>query len=165
MASRPIANRPIASRPIASRPIAASTPSLSLVAAAPAWRVALIVGAVLAAAAVAWFGQHDAAARARRAADPDLLALLRLMAGIKAGAAVAMLWLAQWRLRRAAPPVLACGMVAGGMLMVSGPVLIWTMAGMGLGVLAFYAGLVSLGALLWSDRGTILDMMGALRPR
>lgn len=153
---------------MSSRPAVASVPALPAAqsrAASPIWRIALVGGAALTAAAVVWAGQHDPAARAARQADPDLAMLLRLMAAIKAGAGMALLWVAQWRLRRAAPPALAGGLVGAAMLMASGPALIWTMAGIAPGALAFYAGLTALGALLWSDRAAILDMMGEARRR
>jgi hypothetical protein len=149
---------------MSSRTADASAPGLPaerLVAASPLWRIALVAGAALTFAIVVWAGQQDPAARAARQADPDLLMILRLMAAIKAGAAIALLWLAQWRLRRAARPAPAIGMVAAGMLMVSGPALIGTMAGIALGALAFYVGLAALGALLWSDRAAILGMLAA----
>src|SRR4051794_3442909 len=72
-------------------------------AAPPVWRVAMVAGPALAVAAVLTVGQQDDAARAARLADPGLLAVLRLMAAIKAGAAIGLIWLAQWRLRLPAP--------------------------------------------------------------
>lgn len=107
-------------------------------------------------------GTHDAAAQATRAADPELLAVLRLMAGIKAAAATGLLALAQWRLRLPAPPLLAPALVGAGMLMACGPPLIWTMALVGLGVLSFYAGLVAMIALLWTDRATVAAVLERL---
>jgi hypothetical protein len=126
------------------------------------WPVVLLAAAVITAAMVLWIGHTDPAARARRVGDADLLMLLRLMAGIKAGAALGLLWLAAWRLRRPASPSLALGLVGAVMLMVSGPALLWNMFAIGFGALTFYGGLAALCLLLWRDRATILARLGVL---
>jgi hypothetical protein len=129
------------------------------------WQMTLLAGAGLTAAAVLTAGTLDTAARAARAADPDLLAVLRLMAGIKAAAAISVLWLSHWRLERPMPRLRALALIGAGMLMACGPALIWTMAGIAPGALCFYTGLAASIVLLWTDRAMVAAVLERLAAR
>lgn len=147
------------------RPVGTDVPAVRPASVMRFWRSAMIACPAVTAGVVLAVGTQDTAAQAARAADPDLLIVLRLMAGIKATAAIGVLGASHWRLRLPASRLLAPALVGAGMLMACGPALIWTMAGVGLGVVSFYAGLVAAIVVLLTDRATVAAVLEQLAAR
>jgi hypothetical protein len=102
--------------------------------------------------------QHDGAALTR---------LMRFMALIKAGMALAAASAVFWRLGVPArwPWLVAYGL--SGVAMAAGPGLIWGMVHVGLGALLLHGGLLATIFLLWRDKavGTRLEALLAARQR
>jgi len=98
-------------------------------------------------------------------AGGDLTRLLRFMAVLKAGMAVAAGAAVFWRLGAAVTlPWLAAYAVAGG-AMAAGPGVIWAMAHVGLGALLLHGGLFATILLLWRDPATASRMASILARR
>ncbi len=134
-------------------PAAASAP-------APAARAAalprILLGAAVAlAAAAAWLATGGPEAARAAAADPELTWLLRPMAATKLLVALGALALAYWRLGRPAGPAAMAGWLVAAALLGAGPALIWRIATVGVGGLAFHAGLLALLLTAWLDRGAV----------
>jgi hypothetical protein len=117
------------------------------------WR-ALLLLAVIAASGAAWLATPaTAVAQATRAIDGELIMLLRFMAAVKAGMALAGMAAAFWRLGYPASPLLATAYVGSVVLMCAAPVLIWQLAHVAIGAALFHAGLALLVVALFADRG------------
>lgn len=132
-------------------PAAASAP-------APATRATalprILLGATVALAA-AWLATGGPEAARAAAADPELTWLLRPMAATKLLVALGALALAYWRLGRPAGPAAMAGWLVAAALLGAGPALIWRIATVGVGGLAFHAGLLALLLTAWLDRGAV----------
>jgi hypothetical protein len=115
----------------------------------------LLAATVALAAAAAWLATDGAEAARASAADPELTRLLRSMAATKLVVALGALALAGWRLGRLTGPVATAGWLAAAALLAAGPVLIWRIAPVELGGLAFHAGLLVLLLTAWLDRGAV----------
>jgi hypothetical protein len=78
--------------------------------------------------------------------------LLRAMAGLKAGMALAVTSVILWRVGSpaSAPRIIAYATAI--VLMAAGPGLIWTLAHVGLGAAMLHGGLLMAIVLLWRDR-------------
>lgn len=116
----------------------------TLSAARPYWRPAL-AGAVLGAAALALTtqaGPHD----------PELAALLRFMAIVKAAMALGAAALVGWRFGSPVRPAAGLGYIAGAASMAAGAGLIWQLGHIGAGALLVHGGLVALAGIAWLDR-------------
>ena len=95
------------------------------------------------------------------AAGADLTRLLRMMAMLKAGLALAACAAVFWRLATVVTPVrLAAYAVACG-AMAAGPVLIWNMAHVVGGAVLLHGGLASAIMLVWRDPA-VADRLAAM---
>lgn len=151
------------SRNLDPAPTAASSPAQTAMPPALA-RTALFVAVALAVGLAHGLGQGEAATRAA-AADPELTRLLRGMAVLKAGLALAVAALVAWRLTYPASRRLAAGLITAASLMAAGPVLIWHMAPVLAAALLFHAGTALLLALCWVDRSGARELMGRIGTR
>jgi peptidoglycan/LPS O-acetylase OafA/YrhL len=120
----------------------------------------VLVAAAAGFAAGAWGGPAAAAQ-----AEPDLVRLMRFMAGVKAllafGAAAAVVW-------RLGAPVTALRLAAyatAAAAMAAGPGLIWGMTHVVAGSVLLHGGLVATVLLLWRDPGTALWLNMVLTAR
>lgn len=116
----------------------------ALPAAQACWRL-LLAAAVVGAATFALAtqpGPHD----------PELAALLRFMAVVKAGMALGAAALLAWRLGWPVRPATGLGYIAGVSGMAAGAGLIWQLGHIGAGALLVHGGLVALASLAWLDR-------------
>ncbi|ABD05202.1 conserved hypothetical protein [Rhodopseudomonas palustris HaA2] len=119
--------------------------------------VALIVAAAaIIAALVATLS--DATSLTAQQADPELVMLLRFMAGVKALLALAALGAAVWRLGYPTSPTLTLGYTLAPALMCAAPVVIWQIAHVGVGAALFHAGFVLLLLALYADRGEATEL-------
>ena len=123
----------------------------------------LIVCAAVAAGALT----VDATARAAavRAAGGDLTRLMRFMAAIKGVLALAALAGIVWRLGAPVSAARLLAYAAASAAMAAGPLLIWTMAHVGLGALLLHGGLLAAGLLLWHDPAVADRLAGMLPSR
>ena len=114
-------------------------------------RLALAVMIAVALAAAFLATNPDTATQAATLAGKDLTRLLRAMAVIKAGMALAVIAAVFWRLGSAItlPRFGAYALVCAAM--ASGPALIWDMAAVGAGALLLHCGLLAGVVLLWRD--------------
>lgn len=122
-------------------------------------RALLLGGCVLAASAAAW--QGDPASYLR--ADPELARLLRGMALIKSGIALAaiaaVLWRLGWPLTR---PATAAGYLGACWVLAGSCMLIWQLTDIAVAAIAFDgAGLVLLG-LVWHEHRAARSMPASL---
>jgi hypothetical protein len=108
--------------------------------------VALPAATMALSATLAWTLSAGPAAVEAAAADPELTRLLRAMALIKGSLALGVLLLATWRLAaiRNLPAVALTGWMAALALVAAGPVLIWRIAPLLHGAVAFHSGLLLL---------------------
>ena len=84
--------------------------------------------------------------------DPELAALLRFMAVLKAAMALGAATLLGWRLRSPVRPAVGLGYVVGAAGMAAGAGLIWRLGHVGAGACLVHGGLLTLAALAWADR-------------
>lgn len=115
-------------------------------------RIALLatcLGAGLASAALA-----DPAAMA--GVEPELVLLLRGMAVLKAGLALAAVALAFWRFGRPVSLLSAAGYVVGVSTLVAASVLIWFLSFIAGAAIAFHVGALGLLVLAWRDGRTAM---------
>lgn len=111
--------------------------------------LALMISAAVASYALATDSESAAAIRA---ADPDLVRLLRGMALIKMGMCACAAAGVLWRLR--ASPVGAGRFVAYGLAcaaMAAGPAFIWNMESLRAGAALVHGGLLAAIVVLWTD--------------
>ena len=127
-------------------------------------RAALLAAVGLAVAAAHLLGGGEAAVRIA-AADPELTQLLRGMAVLKAGLALAVVGLVAWRVDYPARPRLLAGLIVSAALLAAGPVLIWHVAPIVAGALLFHAGMALLLVLCWADRSGARGFQGAVARR
>lgn len=120
------------------------------------WGVAAI-GAVAGAFATG----AAATAAAAQADGPDLLMLLRFMAGVKGLMGLGLIALAAWRLGFPARPAIAAWYTITCGLMPLGAGLIWGLAHVALGAVLFHAGMFTMFGVMWADQ----DDGGALLTR
>ena len=139
---------------------------------APAVSPNLTRGAILvvmagAATAGLWATSAVASRDAVAAAGADLTYLLRFMAALKGGLALAAAAALVWRLSAAVSPLRFAAYAGAAACMVAGPGLVWGMAHVGLGALLLHGGLAATAALLWFDPGSaeLLDRILSLRSR
>lgn len=121
----------------------------------------LIVAAALAGGVMT--ADTAAKAAAAQAAGEDLTRLMRFMAAIKGGLALAALAGVVWRL---GTPVSMTRFVAYGAAcaaMGAGPGLIWTMTHVALGALLLHGGLLVAVLMLWRDPA-VADRLAAMLP-
>ena len=95
--------------------------------------------------------------------DPDLLRLMRFMAAIKGGFALAALAASLWRLARPTGPWRRIAYVAGPPLMIVGACGLWAMRDPGLAALALHGGLIAVLAAALTDPDFVPDRLP--RPR
>lgn len=114
----------------------------------PQPRLVLAAATVLALAASAAFVARAPAA----AIDPDLVRVIRCMAAIKGGFALAALAACLWRLGRPASGWRRLAYVAGPPLMAAGAVALWSMHLLGLAALGLHLGLLAVAAAALTDR-------------
>jgi hypothetical protein len=112
-------------------------------------RILLWSALALAAALGLWAGA------APTPADPELTALLRFMAAMKAGIALGAAFLLDWRLRHPIRPTLAAASIAAAATALAGPALMFGLVQMTLGGILHYAGLGALLFLAALDRAAI----------
>ncbi len=93
--------------------------------------------------------------------EPTLLVLIRFMAVAKLAMAVGAFALVHWRARRIVPPGLALAYAVATCLMLASPGLIWSLAHIGLGALAFHAGLILFLGGAWVDDCVLASRLGA----
>jgi hypothetical protein len=123
----------------------------------------LVITAAVAASAVS--ATSPASSLAVAHAGTELTRLLRFMAVLKAGIAVAAAATVFWRLGAAvtlpwfAAYAAACGAMA------AGPGVIWAMVHVGLGAVLLHGGLLAVILLLWRDPGTAGRMQAILLRR
>ena len=84
--------------------------------------------------------------------DPELAALLRFMAVVKAAMALGAAALIAGRLGWPVRPAAGLGYVAGASGMAAGAGLIWQLGHVGTGALLVHAGLLALAGIAWLDR-------------
>ncbi len=128
--------------PLAATPVARPAPALPR-------RILLWSALALAAAAGVVAGAAPAPA------DPELTALLRFMAAMKAGIALGAALLVDWRLRHPIRPFLAGAAVVAAATALAGPALMFGTVQMTLGGILHYAGLGALLLLAAVDRVAI----------
>jgi hypothetical protein len=85
------------------------------------------------------------------ATPADLARLLRFMALIKGGIAVAALGAVWWRLRVPVTMKLSLAYVVGTWIMLGASVAIWQLAHMVLAAVAFHAGMLAVLVAAWRD--------------
>ncbi len=113
----------------------------------PMYRLALVVGMLAIAGAVAVTTNAPPVA----SADASFVRMMRVMAMIKAllvVAAAAVLW---WRLARPVTAFFAAGYLLGAWFMVAATVLIWQLSSIGAAAVLFHTGELSLLLLAWRD--------------
>ncbi|MGP9813194.1 hypothetical protein ACTZWT_16935 [Rhodopseudomonas sp. NSM] len=126
---------------------------------ASATRRAIALLAVVSAIAVALLASSpEASASAVALSDPELVMLLRFMAGVKALLALFALGVAVWRLGYPTSPALTLAYVTAPALMCAAPVVIWQMAHVAVGAALFHAGFVLLLLALYADRGDATEL-------
>jgi hypothetical protein len=118
-----------------------------------ALRTAVLLACAAAAAAGLLGASQPTSSIAVAQASPDLVMLLRFMAGMKALAAVALLALVAWRLGRPAPARLTAAYIVAVVLMSAAPGMIFQMVHVAAGAVLFHAGLLTLLVAVWADRG------------
>ena len=133
-----------------------AAPAASVRAASPTLSPTLARGVVIAAiliAGVAGLLATDAATAARAAAQAGegLTRLLRAMAMIKLGMAVAVAGAVLWRLSLPVGPARLAAYALACAAMAAGPGLIWDMARPVAGAGLLHAGLIAAALLLWRD--------------
>jgi hypothetical protein len=126
--------------------------STGILAVSPAMSRAVLL-AVITIAFVAGFHATSAPASAAFIAHDDaaLTRLMRFMAVVKAGLALAACAAVLWRLGTAITLARFAAYAVSGGAMVAGPGLIWGMAHVGLGALLLHGGLIATVLLLWRD--------------
>jgi hypothetical protein len=134
--------------------LAAKTPARILA----SWRGALFLAAAAGALSGLLFTTPDQAASAQAAAGPELAMLLRFMAVVKAGMALATLALTAWRFGFSISPAQALGYLGAGTLMAAAPLPIWQLAHVAAGAALFHLGLLLLLVALFADRGTAAEL-------
>lgn len=141
--------------PVAASLVARRTPPPRLA------RFALIASVALSITLAHLLGHGEMADRAA-AADPELARLLRGMAALKAGIALAAVGLVAWRLAYPSSLRFAGGLVSAAALMAAGPVLMWHVAPVGAAALLFHAGMALLLVLCWADRSDAREVRAAV---
>lgn len=130
----------------------------SLEAARAVWRYRLVgVLAVLGAAAATWTVTAPLTAAADM--EPELRRLLRSMVLIKGALAAPVVAFVFWRLARPVSPPLALGYVLVLALLPAALVWLWSLHGLPLAALSFYAALGALLGVARADR-QLFDVLG-----
>jgi hypothetical protein len=125
-------------------------------------RIVLLIAVVLAAATAVVAGQDAVSVQVARAQGPDLVRLLRFLAGVKDVAALGAAALAWWRLGYAARPGIAAATVAAAAVLGAGSGLIWCMGHIIAGSALFYAGLIGLAGVAAADRAATGALLARL---
>ena len=116
-------------------------------------------GALCLLTALAVLGAAAACARAPdTTVDPDLVRVLRFMALIKGGFALAALAGCFWRLARPAGPWRTPIYVAGPPLMAAGAIGLWSVQGLQLAASGLHLGLLAVLAAALTDRAFLPDL-------
>ena len=113
------------------------------------WRIALVTVCIVAGAAAAALADPAAGA----GVEPELVLLLRGMAVLKAGLALAAVALAFWRFGRPVSTRAAAGYVVGVAALVAASVLIWCLSSIAAAAIVFHAAALGLLVLAWRDGG------------
>lgn len=140
----------------------------SFVAAAPAgsdrrlvrWRRAVLLGAVVVAAALAWLLARPQPALA---ADPELARLVRGMAGLKVLIALATLGLVWWRAARPIAPARLLAYALGTSVLAAAAVMVGQLAVVAATSVVFHATLLALGLVALGDGGVRVTGRGTGR--
>ncbi len=112
-----------------------------------AWRVALATACIVAGLAAAALAGPTAIA----GVEPELVFLLRGMAVLKAGLALAAVALSFWRLGRPVSTRAAAGYVVGVSSLVAASVLIWFLSFIAAAAIVFHVGALGLLMLAWRE--------------
>ena len=102
-----------------------------------------------------------ASSQAITAAGPDLTRLLRMMAVLKGGIAVAASAAVLWRLGAVVTPGRLAAYAVSCGAMAAGPMLIWSMAHVVAGAVLLHGGLATAIVLVWRDPA-VVDQLAAL---
>ena len=117
-----------------------------------AMRIALLATCLVAGLASAALADRAATA----GVEPELVLLLRGMAVLKAGLALAAVALAFWRFGRPVSTRAAAGYVVGVSSLVAASVLIWLLSFIASAAIAFHVGALGLLVLAWREGRTAM---------
>ncbi len=139
----------------------ARAPTLS-----PALARSLVLAAILAGTVGGILATDPATtARAVAHAGADLTRLLRAMAAMKAGMAVAAAAAVLWRMGSPASPGRLAAYATACATMAAGPGLIWDMARLEAGAILLHAGLLATIVMIWRDPTVSARLAAALAAR